>query len=88
MKSSVESSISAKVYMTLTEEEARALLGITAYGSDQFIKYFFEHLGKFSLEDHTEGLKSLFESIGPIEHELKKIDKAREEFKKTQGKNS
>lgn len=82
MKSSVESSISAKVYMVLEEEEARALLAITSYGADQFIRCFFEHLGKTYLRDHVDGLTSLFRSIGPIEYELKKIDKAREEFKK------
>lgn len=83
MKSSVESSISAKIYMILEEEEARALLGITAYGADQFLKCFITHLGKTYLEDHIEGLKSLFKSIGPIEHELEKIDRARKEFGKT-----
>ena len=83
MKSNVESSISTKVYMILTEEEARALLGITRYGIDAFLQCFFKHLGKFYLEDHIEGLKSLFASIGPIEHELEKIDRARKEFEKT-----
>ena len=82
MKSSVESSISAKVYLVLEEEEARALLGITAYGADNFIECFFERLGKHPLKDHVEGLKSLFNSIGPIERELEKISKARREFEK------
>ncbi len=82
MKSSVESSISAKVYMVLEEEEARALVSITAYGADQFIKCFFEHLGKAYLKNHVEGLKSLFDSIRSIKYELSKIDKARAEFGK------
>lgn len=82
MKSSVESSISAQVYLVLSEFEARALLAITAYGVDAFIDCFFKNLGKAYLEDHVDGLKALFKSIGPIEVELKKIDKAREGFNK------
>ena len=82
MKSSVRASISAEVRIVLTEEEARALVGITVYGPDQFLRCFFEHLGRYYLGDHIEGLRSLFASVGPIEHELKRIDKAREEFKK------
>lgn len=82
MKSSVESSISARVYMVLTEEEVRALLGIIAYGADEFLKCFFTHLGKAYLEDHTGGLKSLFSSIAPIERELERIDAVRKEFEK------
>ena len=82
MKSSVESSISAKVYMVLTEVEARALLSITVYGADEFLKVFYQHLGKAYLKNHELGLRSLFKSIKPIEFELKKIDKARIEFEK------
>jgi len=36
MKSNVEPNISSKVYLTLTEEETRALVDIIAFGVDAF----------------------------------------------------
>lgn len=83
MKATVKSSIIAKVYMVLKEDEARALLAITIYGADAFLKSFYQQLGTAYLKEHEAGLKSLFKNIEPIERELNKIDKARAEFEKT-----
>ena len=49
--------------MTLTEEEARALMELPAYGTDAFLSYFYRGLGKTYLEEHEDGLRSLFKSI-------------------------
>jgi len=71
----IESSFTLK--LTLTEEEARALFAITAYGETQFLQFFYKGLGTSILEPHETGLKKLFEEIDkkllPL---LEKIDDA------------
>lgn len=52
-----------QVILKLSEKEARALHGITSYGSKQFLKCFYEHLGKAYLEEYESGIESLFETI-------------------------
>jgi hypothetical protein len=48
------------IVIRLTEEEAGALAG---YGVEEFIKVFYEHLGKAYLEPYEKGLRSLFKSV-------------------------
>lgn len=52
-----------QVIFKLNEKEARALKAITAYGEKSFLEVFYKYLGKCELEDHEEGVKSLFETI-------------------------
>ena len=49
--------------ITLTEQQARALDGLTGYEMDTFLKLFYVNLGRAYLEPHEEGLRSLFDSI-------------------------
>lgn len=51
------------VSLTLRENEARALEALAGYGTDAFLKTFYEHMGKAYLEPHEHGLRSLFEAI-------------------------
>jgi hypothetical protein len=46
MKAVSEAEMVFSVHLTLTEEEARALVGLQVYGDDAFIKTFYEKLGK------------------------------------------
>lgn len=73
------------VFLKLTESEVRALQAITEYGYKEFLKVFYEHLGKHYLEPNEQGLISLFNSIRQeIPPHLSRIDKTRETFKKEQ----
>lgn len=66
---------------TVNESEARALDALAGYGDDEFIKVFYEKLGKAYMQSHEEGLRSFLKSIrgvvGPV---LERQDMARKAF--------
>jgi sarcosine oxidase delta subunit len=69
------------VILQLTEDEARALHDITAYGYDAFMSVFKEKLGKAYIEKHEKGSKSLFEVVRDVmPQHFHKIDTARNAF--------
>ncbi len=79
MKAELKPTISARISISLTEEEARALVELTSYGTDMFLEVFYSHLGKSYLEPHESGLRALFNGAKNIvKLQLDKIDKARE----------
>ena len=79
MKAELKPSITAHITVALTEEEARALVELTSYGTDMFLEVFYVHLGKSYLEPHEPGLRALFNGAKDIvKPQLDKIDKARE----------
>ncbi|MCC9016947.1 hypothetical protein [Flavobacterium lipolyticum] len=51
------------ITLKLSESEARALEQLTVYGTDAFLKVFYQHLGKSTLGPQEKGLISLFETI-------------------------
>lgn len=55
--------ISARITIELSEDEAYALDAIVGYGADSFLKVFYEHMGEHYLKPHEAGLRSLFESV-------------------------
>ena len=57
------SKIDVQITLQLTEVEARALQAITVYGTKEFLKCFYTHLGRNYLEPHEEGVVALFETI-------------------------
>lgn len=76
----------ADVEMTLTfevnESEARALDALVGYGTDEFLAFFYEHLGTHYMKPHEAGLRSLFESIKEsVPPYLSRADRARAAFK-------
>lgn len=78
------SNVEVTVWLKLTESEARALKALTVYGSDEFLKFFYETLGKLYLEPHSKGLISLFETIRTeLPKHLKRADDARAVFLKS-----
>jgi hypothetical protein len=78
-------SIELKLTLILDEEEASALHDIVSYGTDNFLKVFYAHLGQAYLSKHEAGLRRLFERIRtdlpPI---IARYDKARELFSSSQ----
>lgn len=69
-----------KTHLELNEDEVRALEALAGYGADNFLKVFYEHLGKHYMEPHEKGLRSLFEAIrtqlSPEIHEMDNVRKA------------
>lgn len=61
-KTKVVATINAEIHISLTTEEANALNALTLYGTDDFLKMFYQHLGSSYLKPHEVGLKSLFET--------------------------
>lgn len=73
--------ISVQATMTLNESEMAALDAIAGYGADNFLAFFYEHLGTSYLEPHEAGLRSLFkEARNVIPGILNRRDAARKAF--------
>lgn len=73
-----ESQFELKINLQLTEVEARALKELTVFGTEPFLKVFYEKLGKTSLQSHEKGIISLFETIkSELPKHLNKADKVR-----------
>jgi hypothetical protein len=76
--------VQINISILLTEIEARALHGMTVYGADEFVKVFYEHLGKTYMKDHEPGLRSLFQTVKEeLPQHLERADKARAAFIET-----
>lgn len=52
-----------KVQLELNYHEVAALEALAGYGFENFVKVFYEHLGKCYLKPHEQGLKTLFETV-------------------------
>lgn len=65
--------LTATITVALTESEAEALNAIVSYGDTEFLKVFYEHMGRAYLEPHEAGLRSLFHSIRDGECGIRKI---------------
>lgn len=69
------------VTLKMSEDEARALHDITAYGYKAFMEVFREKLGQHYIDKHEKGAKSLFETVYTImPQHFHKMDKARKAF--------
>lgn len=56
-------SIKASINIELSEIEARALLEMTKYGHEAFIKGFYHYLGKAYIKPYESGIISLFKTL-------------------------
>ena len=71
-----------KVNLELTEAEVRALDGIFGYNVDNFLKVFYERMGKAYVQPHEAGVRLLHKTIrGTLSEPLAKIDAARKAIK-------
>lgn len=76
--------LDVRATLTVNEAELRALDALVGYGTDPFLKVFYEKLGRAYLEKHEAGLRSLFESVRSLAPSIMgRIDSAREAFNKT-----
>jgi hypothetical protein len=67
--------------MQFNEEELRALDALVGYGTDAFLKVFYEKMGKAYMQPHEVGLRTMFESIRQtVPGILRRPDDARRVF--------
>lgn len=73
--------VEVSAIIKLTEVELRALEALVGYGTDPFLKVFYEVMGKHYLQPHEAGIRSLFDVIksdlNPI---LDRADAAKKAF--------
>ena len=55
--------IELRLTLSISEGEARALDALVGYGDDDFIKAFYEKLGKAYMSDHEDSLREFFQSV-------------------------
>lgn len=78
MKTLPAVTVSYEVTVTLTEAEARALDGILGYDENDFLKVFYEKLGKAYLQQHEAGFRSLCGSFrSSVRNQLAQVDNLR-----------
>lgn len=66
---------------SINEIEARALDALVGYGTEEFLKAFYEKLGKAYMEQHSDGLRTFFQCIKDnVPSALSKLDNARNTF--------
>lgn len=72
------SNLDFKLTLELNETEANALNQICNYDSKDFLKVFYEHMGKSYLQPYEEGVISLFKTVKEeLGNHLYKIGKIR-----------
>ncbi len=52
--------------LVLNEDECRALDALIGYGTDSFLKVFYEKLGAHYMRPHENGLRSLFAKFAEV----------------------
>lgn len=83
MKIDQRPTVKLELVITLDEQEAGALQALAGYGVEEFLKVFYEKMGKAYLQQYEAGLRSLFKvSFQCIPSYLDKARKAREVFDK------
>lgn len=55
--------IDLEVSVVLSDAEIGALDALAGYGTDAFLKVFYEHMGQSYLKPHEAGLRSLFDTV-------------------------
>lgn len=71
--------IQTEYHLLLTEAEARALDGLCGYNFEEFIKVFYEKMGKHYLEPHEAALKTLFEKCHGLADVADNVNRAKHE---------
>ena len=77
-KAEVKPQLTVITHFTVDEIEARALIDLAGYGTDAFIKAFYDNLGKAYMQKHEEGLRRFLDTITSVVcPAMREIDKAR-----------
>lgn len=74
MKTKPKVSIDINFDCTLTELEARALVAMTRFSIEDFIKTFYKELGSSDLKAAESGLRLLWETANKLGSQLKYAD--------------
>ena len=75
------STIELEITLKISEVEARALEAMVGYGPDEFMKVFYDDLGKHYLGPHEHGMREFFKTVNANIHTpLARINKARKAF--------
>ena len=70
-----------QIEFRLDEDEARALVDLAGYGTEEFIQAFYDKLGRACMMQHKDGIRKLFKCIREqIPPPLAKLDEAWEIF--------
>ncbi len=81
MKSEIKSDINLTVTVRLNGGEIRALDALAGYGTDEFLKVFYQKMGKHYLKPHEGGVRSLFARVKGLRFEMNRVDEMRACFK-------
>lgn len=74
---------SLTVTLELTETEVRALDGIFGYSVEQFLKVFYERMGRAYVEKHEAGVRSLHRTVrAAVAGPLSEVEAARTAMKR------
>lgn len=74
--------LETKILLELNEDEARALSGIFGYNVEEFLKVFYEKMGKSYVKPYEDGVRSLHKSLrGLMDGALVHVEKARKTLK-------
>lgn len=73
--------------LRLTEPEIRALDALAGYGTDGFLKVFYEKMGEHYLKPHEKALRSLFATIdATCKPALSAVDRCRRDVMEAERK--
>lgn len=61
----------------LSETELKSLDALAGYGTDEFLKCFYTHLGKAYLEPYEQGIRTIFDKIKEMRSTIHDIDVAK-----------
>lgn len=82
-KTTPHAAIELSLTVTLSESEVRALDALMGYGTDDFLKVFYEKMGKAYMQPNETGLRELFKTLRPqCQEAISRIDAARKAFLK------
>jgi hypothetical protein len=76
----ITTTVKFEVKATLTENETRALIAISLYGVDSFLKLFYEKMGQSELQPYENDFKELFTKIGKLKEPIQNINEARKKL--------
>jgi hypothetical protein len=78
--------VAGEIHIVLTEDQARALNALAGYGTDAFLRVFYEGLGSHYLKPYEKGLRELLDEIRDgdmgIGQFMRRMDQARAAFNK------
>ena len=80
MKTLLKTKVNFTVQCELSEGDIRALDALVGYGTENFLKCFYTHLGKAYLEPYEQDLINLFKKIEELRPAIGEINDARKQL--------